>query len=315
MDSASASGTVKPAGPLKVALAYCTCFVLWGSTWSVVKVGLEDLPPLRFLGTRMLVAGLFLLPLARAHGRVDARTGGRIAALGMLQLAVPFTLLFFAQQWIPSSWAALLFSTFPVWLLLIGRLLMPDQPLTPGKLLAAGLGAVGVVVLQSTDIQGLELSGKVLLGVVMTLVSVALIAVANVLAKRHMAHVPAQVLVFGQTLSSAVPLLALSFLLESDSPANWTPRALGAVFYLAVFGTAFTYLCLYWLLPRISLMALGAMALLDTLVAVVLGVAFLGEPFTLSIVVGGALILGGAALANAPTKPAAPHPTDEPASR
>ncbi|MFY2564372.1 DMT family transporter [Corallococcus terminator] len=315
MDSATASTTVKPAGPLKVALAYCTCFVLWGSTWSVVKVGLEDLPPLRFLGTRMLVAGLFLLPFARARGRVDTRTGGRIAALGLLQLAVPFGLLFFAQQWIPSSWAALLFSTFPLWLLLVGRVLMPDQPLTPGKVLAASLGAMGVVVLHSSGVEGLELSGKVLLGVVMTLVAVAVIAVANVLARRHMSHVPAQVLVFGQTLSSAVPLLALSFLLESDSPGNWTPRALGAVFYLAVFGTAFTYLCLYWLLPRISLTALGAMALLDTLVAVVLGVAFLGEPFTLSLVVGGALILGGAAWANALPQEAAPRPADDNTAR
>ncbi|WP_426748039.1 DMT family transporter [Myxococcus faecalis] len=311
MDSAVASGPVKPASRLKVALAYCTCFLLWGSTWSVVKVGLEDLPPLRFLGTRMLVAGLVLLPFARAAGQVDPRTGGRIAALGMLQLAAPFTLLFFAQQWIPSSWAALLFSTFPVWLLFVGRILLPDQPLTPGKLLAAGLGVAGVVLLQSSDIQGMALSGKMLLGVGMTLLSVVLIAVANVLVRRHMAHVPPRVLVFGQALSSAAPLLALSFLLESNAAVTWTPRAVGAVLYLAIFGTAFTYLCLYWLLPRISLTALGIMALLDTLVAVVLGVAFLGEPLTLSLVVGGSLILGSAALANALPQQSPPRPDEQ----
>jgi drug/metabolite transporter (DMT)-like permease len=120
-----------PAGPLKIALAYCICFIVWGSTWAVAKVGLEDLPPLRLVGTRMLLAGLVLLPFARSRGAVlGARTTWRIVALGCLQLGVPFMLMFVGQQWIPSSWSALLFSTFPVWLLLVGRVLMPDQPLT-----------------------------------------------------------------------------------------------------------------------------------------------------------------------------------------
>ncbi|HZI12089.1 MAG TPA: EamA family transporter [Myxococcus sp.] len=290
---------LKPASRLKLVAAYCTCFVLWGSTWSVVKVGLEDLPPLRFLGVRMLVAGLALLPFARARGgALDAKTGWRIAALGWLQLAAPFGLLFIAQQWIPSSWSALLFSTFPVWLLLVGRVLMPGQHLTAPKLLAAGLGVAGVVVLQHSGLGALEVSGQVLLGCLLTLGAAAIIAVANVLVKQHMGHVPPNVLVFGQTFSSALPMLALSFVLEAGQPVNWTPRAVGATLYLALCGTVLTYLCLYWLLPRISLAALGAMALLDTLVAVVLGVAFLDEPLTLSLVIGGSLILGGAGLAN-----------------
>jgi drug/metabolite transporter (DMT)-like permease len=290
---------VKPGGPLKVALAYCTCFLLWGSTWSVVKVGLEDLPPLRFVGIRMLVAGLALLPFARARGAsLGSRTGWRIAGLGLLQIGLPFGLLFVGQQWIPSSWAALLFSTFPVWLLLVGRVMLPDQHLTGRKLLAAGLGVAGVVVLQDSGLGKLEVTGQVLLGCLLCLASVAVISVANVLAKKHMGHVPAHVLVFGQTFSSAIPLLALSFLLEAGQPVHWSTRSVLAVLYLALCGTVLTYQCLYWLLPRISLAALGAMALLDTLVAVVLGVVFLDEPLTLSLLLGGALILGGAALAN-----------------
>jgi len=276
----------------------------------VVKVGLEDLPPLRFVGIRMLVAGLALLPFARARGAsLGTLTGWHIAGLGLLQIGLPFGLLFVGQQWIPSSWSALLFSTFPVWLLLVGRVMLPDQHLTGRKLLAAGLGVAGVVVLQDSGLGRLEVTGQVLLGCLLCLASVAVISVANVLAKKHMGHVPAHVLVFGQTFSSAIPLLALSFLLEAGQPVNWSTRSVLAVLYLALCGTVLTYQCLYWLLPRISLAALGAMALLDTLVAVVLGVVFLDEPLTLSLLLGGALILGGAALANlipaeAPVRPA-----------
>jgi drug/metabolite transporter (DMT)-like permease len=229
---------------------------------------------------------------------LGARTTWRIVALGCLQLGVPFMLMFVGQQWIPSSWSALLFSTFPVWLLLVGRVLMPDQPLTGRKLLAAGLGLAGVVALQQDQLGAMDVSGQGMLGCLLLLGSAAFVAVANVLVKQHMAHVPPHMLVFVQALSSAVPMLGLSFLLEADAPVNWTPRAVFAVVYLAVGGTVVTYQLLYWLLPRISLSALGTMALLDTLVAVLLGVVVLREPLTVSLLVGGTLILSGAGLAN-----------------
>jgi drug/metabolite transporter (DMT)-like permease len=290
---------VKSAARWKVVLAYCVCFILWGSTWAVIKVGLEDLPPLRFVGVRMLIAGLALLPFTRSQGAMlRGGTGWRIAGIGLLQLTVPFGVLFIAQQWVPSSWAALLFSTFPVWLLLVGRMLMSDQPLTARKLLAAGLGLTGVVVLQHKELVSLSMSGQVLLGCLLTLFAAALVAVANVLLKQHMGHVPPHLLIFVQTLVSAVLLLAASAAFESGQPVHWTPRALGALLYLALGGTVLTYQCLYWLLPRISLAALGAMSLLDTLVAVVLGVVLLHEPLTTSLILGGLFILTAAALAN-----------------
>jgi drug/metabolite transporter (DMT)-like permease len=293
----------RPADSLKVVLAYCICFLTWGSTWAVAKVGLEDLPPLHFVGTRMLVAGAVLLPFLRGHWEVlGNRTLGHIVAVGTLQIALPFAMMFVGQQWIPSSWSALLFSTYPVWVLLIGRVLMPDQHLTPRKLIAAALGLTGVVALQHTQLGSLESSGQVLLGCLLLLGSAVLIAAANVLLKQHMGHVPPHVLVCVQTLSSALPLLAAAALFESGMPANWTPRAVLALLWLALGGTVVTYQLLYWLLPRISLSALGALAMLDTLVAVVLGVGLLDEPLTPSLIMGGALILSAVALANlAPT--------------
>jgi drug/metabolite transporter (DMT)-like permease len=295
----SPPAALKPAThPLKLAVAYCTCFLLWGSTWAVVRAGLDDLPPLRFAGIRMLVAGLLLLPFARVQGaQLGARTTVRLMGLGCLQLAIPFGLLFIGQQWVPTSWASLLFSTFPVWLLLVGRVLLPDQPLTAPKLLAAGLGVTGVLALQHSQLGQMAASHQVWLGGLLILVSTGLMALANVLVKRHMAHVPPHVLVFVQTLTSAVPLLGASFLLEGGQPSNWTPRAVMSVLYLALGGTVLTYQCYYWLLRRLSLTAVGVMSLMDTLVAVALGVMMLREPLTPSLLVGGTLILSSAALA------------------
>lgn len=303
------STAARPATTLRVVIAYCICFITWGSTWAVAKVGLEDLPPLRLVGVRMLVAGLVLLPFSRSHvGTLNARTVTRLVGLGILQISLPFGMMFLGQQWIPSSWSALIFSTYPVWVLLVGRALMPDQLLTPRKLLAAGLGLAGVAALQQAQLGSLAASGPVMLGGLLILGSAVLIAIANVLLKQHMGHVPPHLLVCVQTLTGAVPLLAASFLLESGMPAHWTARAVFSILWLALGGTVLTYQLLYWLLPRISLPALGAMAMLDTLVAVILGVVVLHEPLTLSVLIGGGLILTATGLANLapPEEPSVP---------
>jgi drug/metabolite transporter (DMT)-like permease len=301
---------------MRLLLAYTACFVLWGSTWSVVKLGLEDLPPLLFAGTRMMLAGLVLLPLSGLHRtRLGARTWGLLGGVGVLQIALPYGLLFVAQQWIPSSWSALLFSTYAVWLLLVGRLLLPDQPLTPMKLVSAGLGLAGIVALQREQLHGLSLSGQVVLGCALTLLATVSISLANVLVRRSLGHVATGLSVCVQTLSSSVLLLAGSFLFESHLPAHWTPRAVLVIAYLAVCATALTYQLLFWLLSRVPLTVIGVMPLLDTLVAVLLGVGMLGEHVDSSLLVGGALILCSAALANlTPSTPRPPLPTPEPAA-
>jgi drug/metabolite transporter (DMT)-like permease len=216
----------------------------------------------------------------------------------VLQIALPYGLLFIAQQWIPSSWSALLFSTYAVWLLLLGRMLLPDQPLTPAKLVSAALGLTGILALQREHLHGLSLSGHVVLGCLLTLVATVSISLANILVRRSLGHVSTGLSVCVQTLSSSVLLLAGAFAFESHLPAHWTPRALLVIAYLAVGATALTYQLLFWLLPRVPLAVVGAMPLLDTLVAVLLGVVMLGERVDSSLLLGGALILSSAALAN-----------------
>ncbi|WP_235216863.1 EamA family transporter [Archangium violaceum] len=113
-----------------------------------------------------------------------------------------------------------------------------------------------------------------------------------------------------QTLSSSLLLLAASSAFESHLPGHWTPRALLSITYLAVCATALTYQLLFWLLSRVPLAVIGVMPLLDTLVAVLLGVVMLGERVDASLLMGGALILSSAALANLPSSPPAPAPSE-----
>jgi drug/metabolite transporter (DMT)-like permease len=288
---------------------------LWGSTWSVIRIGLEDLPPLRFAGVRMAIAALLLAPFALRGGAWRALAGptGRLVALvGVFQIALPYGLMFVAQQWVPSGLAAILFATFPVWIAVLARLLLPGETLGPGRVLAALLGVAGVAVLQLPHLGRVEGSGALALGSALIVVASIVVALANVLTRRHLVAVSPLAMTAGQVTVGAAVLLAVALVAEHGVPGAYTPRAIGALLYLAIFATAVTYVGLYWLVPRVPISAIGAIPLLDTTVAVTLGALLLGEQVGWHLAAGGAMVLLAAALAarapRAPAPAAAPAP-------
>ena len=285
---------------MPVWLAYAACCVCWGSTWLAIKLGLRDLPPLTFAAVRMSLATAVLLPFAIRAGVRDLAGADlrRIGALGLLQIGIPYGLLFVAQQWVPSSLAAVLFATFPVWLLVLARALLPGQLLTPAKIAAAALGVAGVAVLQAPALRGASLAAKAAAGGGLVVAAAILIALANVLIRRGLSGTKAVVLTCVQVLSGSVLLGILALLLEQGRAPVWSARAALAVAYLAVFGTALPYLALFWLLPRVPMSAIGAIPLLDTTLAVTLGALVLREPIGWNLLGGGALVFAGVALAN-----------------
>jgi drug/metabolite transporter (DMT)-like permease len=293
-------------------LAYLTCCVLWGSTWMAIKIGLEDLPPLRFGAVRMFAAFVLLTPFA-LHKGLHALRGGAwrtLVLVGALNLGISFALLFVGQIYVSSGLAAVFFATYPVWIVVLGRLMLPDQKLTLPRLVAGPLGLAGIAVIQLPNLQGASVDRGIALGGGLVVLAAILMAFAGVLMRKRLDGVPPVVSAWGQTGMGALVIGALTLLLEHGQPADWTPRAVSALVYLVVFGTVATYLIFYWLMFRISLAATGAIPLLDTLVAVILGAAFLSEPLGWRTVFAAALILGAAALANLSPQPATEAPAE-----
>jgi drug/metabolite transporter (DMT)-like permease len=296
-----------------VLLVYLGVSVLWGSTWLVVRLGLTHLPPLLFAGVRMAIAAALIAPFALRAGlaQVPPRTLRRIGLIGLFQVALPYALLFAAQQWVPSGLSAVLFATFPVWIALLARILLPGERFTPARWASVLLGVAGVVVLQAPRLSGVEASAPIALGSVLIVLASIVVALANVLARRHLVTMSPLVLTAGHAAVGAAALLAASALVERGRPAAFTAGAWGALLYLAVFGTVLTYVGLYWLVPRVSMTAIGAIPLLDTTVAVGLGTIVLREQVEWTLAAGGTMVLAAAALANreAPSSP----PEDRPA--
>ena len=291
--------------PLVLAV-YLAVAVLWGSTWLVIRIGLEDLPPLLFAGARMALAAALLAPLGLARGglAVLLAARGKVAVIGLLQVALPYGLMFVAQQWVPSGLSAILFATFPIWIALIAHRFLPGEGLTPRRAASALLGVAGVAVIEAPRLGDLAGSTPLLAGSALLVLASVVVALANVLARRHILAIPPLALTTGQAAVGAVLLLLASLLLERGRPVVLTPTALSALVYLALFGSGLTYVGLYWLLPRIPMAALGVIPLIDTTVAVSLGAAVLGEPVGWALAVGGSMVAAAAVLAGT-SRPAA----------
>jgi drug/metabolite transporter (DMT)-like permease len=276
---------------------YGFCCLAWGSTWLVIKIGLRDLPPFHFAAMRMALACLVMAPLAFARGvpRPSREERRWIAICGLLQIGAAYAFVFTASQWIPSSLAALLFCTFPIWVGVFGHFLLPHEPMTAWTLAASALGMTGVAVIEGPDVLLAlrERPGPLLLGGAFVLGSAVVSAIANVFNKKHFAKVSPFRNVWGQTLWGAAFLAGLAFLFERDAALSWTGSAVLSLLYLAIVGTAIAFAGLFWLIPRVPVAVIGTIPLTDTVIAVVLGAVILGEKLPGRVYAGGALILLG----------------------
>jgi drug/metabolite transporter (DMT)-like permease len=280
---------------------YLLCCAVWGSTWLVIKIGLRDLPPFHFAAMRMGLACLLMAPFALGGSRLAVGRDERlwIGICGFLQIGVAYALVFTASQWIPSSLAALLFCTFPIWVGVFGHFLLPGEPLTARTLAASVLGLAGVAVIQGPEALAAlrEKPGALFLGGLCVLGSAVVSAIANVLNKRHFAAVSPNLNVWGQTLVGSMFLAILAAVFERGAPLRWTASAIASLGYLALFGTALAFAGLFWLIPRVPVAVIGTIPLTDTVIALLLGAAVLGERLSARVLAGGAIILAGVVLA------------------
>lgn len=285
-------------------LLYSICCLIWGSTWLVIKIGLADLPPLRFAGLRMALACLVLTAFAfRGRPRLDASQIRAIALAGFLQIGVSYALIFAAERTTASGLTAVLFATFPIWVSLFAHALLPDEPMRTTAILAGVLGTAGVAVLELPAIEAALGGGRFPVSALLPLAASIASAFANVWMKRRLSGVAPRINLWGQTLVGSAFLFALSFLLETGQPSRWNLRAIGALAYLSILGTVVAFLALFWLIPRVPMAIIGVIPLIDTLVAVALGALVLREPVGGRLWAGGAMILAGAALVNREAPP------------
>jgi drug/metabolite transporter (DMT)-like permease len=276
--------------------------LIWGTTWAVIRIGLGSIPPLTGVAVRFGLAGLVLWAVAWGIGLRGERlrVPYRLWLIhGLCSFGVSYSLVYWAEQWVPSGLAAVLFATFPLFVALLAHWALPGERLRPQAGVGLVLGFGGVALVFSEDLAALGGPQVPFAGAVMLLSPFAS-AVAQVAVKRWgAASHPVPLNAGAMVLASAV-VGALAAWVERDRPVHFDAVGVGSVLYLALLGTAVTFTLYFWLLRHTTATGLSLMAYFIPLVALGVGAVLFDEPVTMRVVGGAALVIGGTAVASGP---------------
>lgn len=283
--------------PNKVAIvaAFVTLCVVWSSTWLAIKIGLRDLPPISYAGIRFVVAIVALLAVSIGRARLLPRSRVEyiiLAFTGVLMFSVNYGLLFLGELHVSSGLAAVLQATIPIFGLMFAHLMLPDEPMHWQRLSGAFLAVAGVAVICA---RLLNFNGMMAfwggLGIV---VGAAGAAFSNVLLKQRPLQLGPAMIAAWQMIFGTVPLLVLGWMVEGNPIRfHWTTMSIFCLLYLAIIGSALTFLLLYWLLPQMQATNLQTVSLITPPGAVMLGWLLGGETFPLWSLLGAGLVLVG----------------------
>ncbi len=278
--------------------------VLWGASYTFIKIGVETIPPVTFIAARTLIAGAVLLAIIRWRGLAmpaDAATWRRFAFQACLNSVVPFTLIAAAERSVDAGLATILNSTSPIFTFLLTALITRHEPVTARKLVGVGAGIVGICLIIGTQaLGGLGHELWAQLAIVIATVSYAGAAIFGRGFKGLDPMVPAA----GSMLCGAVMLVPLSLVV--DRPWTLAPSAASilALLGLSIFSTALAFVIYFRLIHTLGSVGTTSQAYLRVPIGVGIGAVFLGESLESAAWLGMAFVVAGVAAMTIPARQA-----------
>ena len=272
--------------------------ILWGANTVVIKMGLEDAPPLRLAWMRFVVGGIVICLWAWLTRRF---AGFRIEPAEWLPLAL-LGLLFSVQMaatnvgtWLTSAaHASILLNLYAVHTVVLAHFLIPGDRLTPRRLAGVVVAYAGIVVLFG---RGFALGGPTMVGDAIMFGSALILAERTVYLARAVQHQDPVKLLLAQAVVGIAVFLVLSAIFE-PAATRWTGRLAGVIAFQGVVVTGFNFIVNLWLLKRYRPSALSAFFLTQPIFGVVAAAIFWGEPLTVEVLIAMIAVIIGIALTN-----------------
>ena len=279
----------------KILLAFGIIYVVWGSTFLAIRIGVHEVPPFLLAAVRFFTAGLVLYAWLRLKGTPapNRREWVSASALGALIFLFDYGCLFWAEQRVPSGVTAVVLAIIPAFIALLEIIFLHTQKLTLRLGLALAVGIVGVAVLMN---RSFSLSEAPIdrAGALALLVASATWAVATILPRRlplpesKAMSAAAQMVTGGAMLFvlAAVSREFAGFHVQAVSRSAWF-----ALIYLIIAGSIVGFTAYVWLLHYESPTKVGTYAYVNPVVAVCLGYFFGGESIGARTLLGTLLVL------------------------
>jgi len=267
---------------------------IWGASFMFIKVGGAEMQPFFLVEFRLALAAVTIIVLSLADRALwrGLRDNWRpLVAMGVLNCALPYTLITWGEENISSGLAAIYNASTPLWAAGLGLVWIWAERLSAGRLVGLAVGLAGVVLVVSGSLSQGANSTMSLMGQGAVLLAALSYAVSSIYARHKLNGVPLRVAAAGQLIAGALILLPLA---ATQVPARVpSALALGAVAVLAVLGTAIASIMYYWLISRVGSTRTVLVTYLLPGFALLWGALFLNEAVTLPAVLGLGLVLLG----------------------
>jgi drug/metabolite transporter (DMT)-like permease len=281
-----------------VVLAFASLVLFWGSAFAVVKVGLGYSPPLLFAGLRSLTGGLAMALAAVIWGGNPKlrRDWPVFLLLTLFNVALFIGLQTYAIVYLPSGSAAVLVYLQPI---LVGLLAWPilGESLTAAKVVGLLLGFSGIVAVSAGSFSG-SVDALSPLGVTLGAISALCWALGTVFFKRYEARVSTLWAVALPFVAGGVMLTAVGLFVEDWGSITWNGTFVSSMLYSGVIGISLAWVIWFALVRAGEASRVASYIFFVPLTAVLIGVIFLDEPLSYTLLVGAAFVVSGIYLVN-----------------
>lgn len=283
----------------KIIAIYLLLCLIWGSTWMGIRASLESLTPFISSGIRFIIAsaGIYIVMRFKGwHLQKDRLSVSLYLIMGVFSFIVAYGLVYWAEQFVPSGLAAVLFAVYPFFVALFSYFFIPGETIGIFKLIGMTLGFLGIVVIFSDSFNG-ELNLN-LLGMLAIVLSGVIQAAIAVLIKKKGGGLNSFTMNFIPMLIAGVGLTLIGLLFEDLSNIKFDSKAIISVSYLAIFGSIITFTSFYWLMKKLNIIILSLTSFITPVVAIFVGWLFYNEQLNRENIIGAIMVLIGLVIAN-----------------
>jgi drug/metabolite transporter (DMT)-like permease len=289
---------------IRLWLAFAAIYIIWGTTYLAIKIGIEFFPSYLMAALRYLIAGALLLGYCGASGQsIFATNVKQNILLGAFIMTFGQATAFWAEKYISSGLTAVFSSLMPICYIIIDRRHWKNYAGSKWTILSIGLGLVGILILFINP----AAASKSSTGFLTILASATIIigcfcwAAGSLYHKYHVRGGSLYANVGWQLIGGLICCLIISGIAGewpnfSFSSVPW--RGWAALFYLAIAGSIVALIALYWLLARRPAAIVGTYAYVNPVIAVILGYLIADEKITLIQILGMVIIIIAAFIAN-----------------
>lgn len=289
-----------------VLLSFAAIYLIWGTTYLAIAIGLSGFPPFLMAFTRFIIAGVVLLGYVLTKGENIPPTRIIIhnTIVGTVVLVGGQGLLFWAEQYISSGYASVLIATMPIWFVVFDKSHWKIYFTNKFILLGIALGFIGILILFKDKLDEPIATEDIQLQIIASL-AVILGAIFWAVGTLYYRSKPSRGSMASnlswQLIGGSLVCLLFSLLLEETTSFQIKQVSLEAwlaVLYLALAGSVIAFMAYTWLMQKMPSAIVGTYAYINPIIAVVAGIFIAGESLSPNQIGGMMVILASAVLVN-----------------